>query len=74
MDFFFFNFCCDFDFDSVRLTERSFPSVKLHLQHTLLHGFEVTDELQERLDLNVQLGGPLFRRSIHCGLILFLKP
>lgn len=57
----------------MRLTERSFACVKLHLQHTLLHGFEVTDELQEGLDLLVQLGGFLFGCSVTRGLVLLLQ-
>lgn len=55
-------------------TERSFPGVKLHLQHTLLHSFDVTDQLQERLDLHIQLAGPLFGCSINSGLVLLLQP
>lgn len=57
----------------MRLTQRSFACVKLHLQHTLLHGFEVTDELQEGLDLHVQLGGFPFCCSSTRGLVLLLQ-
>lgn len=55
------------------LTKRSLSGVKLHLQHTLLHGFEVADELQERLDPHIQLGDPILRCSIDRGLVLFLE-
>ncbi|KAF3857935.1 hypothetical protein F7725_011136 [Dissostichus mawsoni] len=55
------------------LTQRSFPGVKLHLQHKFLHGFDVTDQLHERLELLIQLGDPLPGCSIHHSRVLLLE-
>ena len=54
-------------------TEWSFARVELHLQHTLLHGLDVADQLQERLDLHVQLRGLLLGQSLGLDEGLFLE-